>query len=811
MLFNNKFLQHYNNLSLDKRVTYSIILILTIAAFLEGILNFFFGLQSTASLINFFGGLFGLLLIVIEFYGPKLNIIKVLFILGINVLAIFGWFYNSLINSSIFFFAIIIYSIGIFNKNYVFYYLMNFVVYTTLLVLTFLKPSLIKYNYENQNIHFIDILSTYLIISFTVVAVIRIILKSYQETKIISDTRKKQLEIREKEFESILENSPDIIVRVDSNFRYVYLNKSVEKTFGVNIRDYLGKTEFELHGKDERNELIINSLEKAKKTKKEVEFEGKINTPSGVKYYQTRIVPEFDSNKDVSSYLAVTRDVTSHRLAENLLRQSEIKFRNLLNISPLPLAEVDKDENIIFINKACTSTFGYEIDDITTLKEWWKKAHPDPEYRELISSEWKQELKRSKNSGTPFNSITTNVTCKDNSKKTVVVTASFFEDKSNESYLVALYDITEQKKYEQALKNINELFSLFIKNSPIYAYIKKVTEKQSIVMFASDSFQEMIGYKGSEIVGKNMYELFPEEFAKRITEDDIQVIKNGEILKIDENFKDLNYTTYKFPITIGNEKLLAGYTIDITDKIKNSIIISEQNAELIKLNADKDQFMSILAHDLKNPFNSLLGVSDLLLSNVRNYDIERIEKQVKIIQRTSHNTFNLLEDLLLWSRSQAGKLSLEPQNFILSEITVEVIDVLKTRAEEKGITINSFDNEAMIYADKNMLKTVIRNLLSNAIKFSHEGGIISIYSTTENMNVITSVLDNGIGMSTQNIERIWDSDNYHTSPGTANEKGTGIGLKLCKDLIEKNGGKIWVETALIKGSEFKFSLPAGRI
>jgi signal transduction histidine kinase len=231
------------------------------------------------------------------------------------------------------------------------------------------------------------------------------------------------------------------------------------------------------------------------------------------------------------------------------------------------------------------------------------------------------------------------------------------------------------------------------------------------------------------------------------------------------------------------------------------------NKQLEKLNTDKDRFISILAHDLRGPFSGLLGFAGLLTDNVRKTSIDEIEYQLNIINNSAKSIYILLEDILMWARNQSGKLPFEPQKLKFSTIYTEVIESLRLNANIKNIAINHFSSgELYVYADKNMVYTILRNLISNAIKFTKNGGKIDIYAETGSSEVTITVSDNGIGIESDMIAKIFDISEAHTTQGTANEEGTGLGLLLCKEFVEKHGGKIWVESKTGKGSNFKFTL-----
>ena len=237
-------------------------------------------------------------------------------------------------------------------------------------------------------------------------------------------------------------------------------------------------------------------------------------------------------------------------------------------------------------------------------------------------------------------------------------------------------------------------------------------------------------------------------------------------------------------------------------------IISKQNSKLFKLNNDKDLFITVLAHDLKSPFNSILGFLGLLENNIHINDINETKSQIKIINNSANHVYNLLESLLNWARMQSGKIPFLPQKLQLSSICNETIELLKANSISKNINLKySVADNIFIFADKYMLSTILRNLVSNAIKFTNNGGEIKINAEIKNAIVMITISDNGIGISKEIINKLFDITQLYTSVGTQKEEGTGLGLVLCKDFVEKHSGRIWVESKLGIGSNFKFTMP----
>jgi len=234
----------------------------------------------------------------------------------------------------------------------------------------------------------------------------------------------------------------------------------------------------------------------------------------------------------------------------------------------------------------------------------------------------------------------------------------------------------------------------------------------------------------------------------------------------------------------------------------------ESEKKLIELNADKDRFLSILSHDLRSPLNSLVALSDILKADIRNFGIGEIENIAAHINKTSRNTSILLEDMLMWARSQQGKIPFTPQKLNFRDICRSILETHNPGAIAKNITINYNPTEEIdIFADIDMIKAIMRNLLSNAIKFTESSGAINISAERTVSDLVISVSDNGIGIKPEDLPKLFDNSRVFTKTGTGKETGTGFGLMLIKEFVTKHGGKVWAESEYGKGSTFKFTLP----
>jgi len=236
--------------------------------------------------------------------------------------------------------------------------------------------------------------------------------------------------------------------------------------------------------------------------------------------------------------------------------------------------------------------------------------------------------------------------------------------------------------------------------------------------------------------------------------------------------------------------------------------LEEYSKELEELNATKNKFFSIIAHDLKNPLHLLMGLSEELVDNIQNLDIETIKKVAEGINSTSKKTFNLLGNLLDWSRMQTGKLQSKPEMVYCSKIMGDVEPLFQDVAKKKSIKlIIEIDIDVAIYADVDMMKAVLRNLISNAIKFANRNGEVRVSIKKQLTLCEIIVADNGTGIDPIHLDKIFSIESSLSKAGTADEVGTGLGLLLCKEFIEKNNGTIRVESQLGKGSNFIVTLP----
>lgn len=290
---------------------------------------------------------------------------------------------------------------------------------------------------------------------------------------------------------------------------------------------------------------------------------------------------------------------------------------------------------------------------------------------------------------------------------------------------------------------------------------------------------------------------FHQDVFYNVTKNENTVIK-GVLKALVGRLRDMNIA----------EEQLASQNHEI---VRQKEELEKQKKELLELNATKDKFFSIIAHDLRSPISTLISLSEVLHTDLDLLTQEQIHEILSSLHDLSKNYLKLLDNLLQWSRIQTGRMVPSPENIDMVSLIGEVTGIYKASAFEKQVDlINTATGTFTAYADKNMVRTILRNLLSNAIKYTPAHGNVEVGIKEGDRWVETYVKDSGIGMSPLMVEKLFHLDQTFSTAGTANEKGTGLGLILCKEFVEKNGGKIVIESERGNGSLFRFTLPPGK-
>ena len=378
--------------------------------------------------------------------------------------------------------------------------------------------------------------------------------------------------------------------------------------------------------------------------------------------------------------------------------------------------------------------------------------------------------------------------------------------------------VKELNKINLKLQSSEERFRQLIRNS-FDMFI--LMDANGVQHYVSESCERILGYKPEELLNFPIIE-------RMIHPDDRNDVMAGlkDILESDKHGGTHYRHRHKngswvYLEAFGSNQIENPYiksvvlnVRDITERKKAEMALQKNEARLSELNATKDKLFSIIAHDLKSPFNSILGFSELLKENYDEYDDNQKKTFISLLSSGVTNTYELLEDLLLWSRMQQDRIKFNPANENLYLLLTKILSESKLNADKKGIDIHlDVPHNLAVQMDRFMISTVIRNLVSNALKYSHpeKGKIIisarELNENSEQRQVEVSVQDNGVGILPEKQAKLFHIGENISTPGTANEKGTGLGLPVCYDFIKRHKGKMWVKSEEGKGSTFYFTIP----
>jgi len=538
--------------------------------------------------------------------------------------------------------------------------------------------------------------------------------------------------------------------------------------------------------------------------------------PLNMEYYSKTFFKYFNANvySPKKGYVAIIlNDITERKQIENALKESEERFKLLAEIFPEIIFECDLQGTITYSNKNGFKKLGYTQQDLENGINIVNLIVPDDRARVMQQIQKRilndiggyTEYKPLRKDGSSFDAI--------------AFSAPIFQNEKVVGVRGFILDITVRKKAEEELlksekryKYLSKQFEAILDHIPGLIFYK---DKKNNFITVNKYVAHAHKIEKNELEGKNCDQIYPKEDAENYWKDDLEVINSGIAkLNIEEPWDTGSerrwLNTSKIPFDDENGEIIGvlGLCFDITEKKSYEEKIIQQNEQLQELNATKDKLFSIIGHDLRGPIGGFKQIIELLLSNYDLSDTKRLTKLLQAIQTSASTTYDLLENLLSWAKSQRNEVVYNPSNINLNEISEISISLLEGIAKNKNITIkNLIPIDQFIYADENMIMTIVRNLISNAIKFTNENKTIYLSVIENEINLTISVKDEGIGIKQENLKKLFNSKENFTTYGTSGEKGTGLGLLLCKEFVEKHGGKIWIESEEGKGSDFKFTMP----
>ncbi|MDD5360906.1 MAG: PAS domain-containing sensor histidine kinase [Ignavibacteria bacterium] len=497
------------------------------------------------------------------------------------------------------------------------------------------------------------------------------------------------------------------------------------------------------------------------------------------------------------------------RIKEKLLKY-QVNLNALIESNLQSFVLLDKDSNIILFNKSAEFYIG-KVTGVNIKK--------DMNLREILPVDMKESFTLN------FNKAINNIPARVEKKFNIdgrelwvnfIYNPAF--NKANEIFGVIFTGIesTERMNMMNELKKTVEIYEELIKATPDAV---SITNKQGKLEYISPVALELLRIDDiNKAVDQPCIKWFAEEEYENL-QSNIDLIINhkhqtkGSVYKMrrdDGSYFIAEFNSSPIENIDGNPTSFISTFRDITQRIESEEKLRVYSNELKELNASKDRFFSIVAHDLRNPLQGLLGFSSLLNDNFSDLTIDEVKEYIGYIYQSAKKMHSLTNNLLQWSRIKTGKIDYSPLNINVYNAVKHNIDLLKPSAFKKEINIETeIESDINIYADRKMFDSILQNILSNAIKFSYPKNRIDISAEINKNFVRLSIRDYGLGIKKENTSKLFSIDTHFTTTGTQDEEGTGLGLILCKEMVDKHGGEITFESEYKKGSVFSFTLPKG--
>jgi PAS domain S-box-containing protein len=588
----------------------------------------------------------------------------------------------------------------------------------------------------------------------------------------------------------------DMAFVIDSNYKVLEVNDMVCTSLGLSLGEIQQRNCFDvIHGCDAPCDECNSLLNKLKIPLHTEFFNKKLS-----RWFQMKLSPIQLTGNDESYYVAILHDITELKKTQELLENEKDNFQLLIDKQSDLLVKVDAQGKFLFVNSPYCKLFGKNQDELLgsafmpLVHEEDRKATEDA-MQNLQKPPYTAYMEQRALTAHGWRWLAWN-------------DSALLDNEGNIKEIIGVgRDITEQKEYEIALKRSESKFRVITQNP----YIGIVwASLHGDIIDCNEAFCNMVQYSKSELTGISYTKItVPEDLQTERRHVDNLVTGKIKYYNIDKRYirKDsqviwVNITVSTNKDDKGNISNLIGIIQEISEKV-------EYREQLQESNDTKDKFFSILAHDLKNPMAQLVSYSELLQNEAIKNKNEQISKYAEVISRSSNRINDMLDELLIWSRAQMGKIVLNPQPINILMLIEKNVHLLREMTDNKGIKIKIASNvNKNVFADLESVNIVLRNLLTNAIKFTPNEGVITVKTSLKTPHqLLIEIEDSGVGITAEKLESIFSLNSDDSTTGTKSEKGTGLGLNLCKEFVELNKGQIGARSELCEGSTFYFTLP----
>ncbi len=604
-------------------------------------------------------------------------------------------------------------------------------------------------------------------------------------------------------WQNLVQTLPDYIALYDRDGKYIYLNHFA---IGFSAKDIEGKTYTDFLS-DDSKQIYDWAYNKAKQTRTTQYVE---HTAFGdnrtYRYYESYFVPIFENDVFVNMMI-IARDITNRKETEKRLRESEANARAIMESTDDIFILLDKEGIVVDSNEAHarrlnttrTGLLGKNVFDLLPKDVAERRKKLVDQVISTGKTITSEDFRAGYWNESTFHPV-------------------FIENEITDRVAIFSRNITDRKKADEELQQTKRELATLMNNMPGMVY-SCMNEPEWTMNFVSQGSVGLTGYSPEELIKnkvitfnqiihpedrKVVWETIQNALDKNVSyELEYRIITKSGIIKYvwerGQGFYDEN----------GILDHIEGFLTDISDKKQFEQELKESEECLKILNASKDKFFSIIAHDLRSPLNSFLGLTQIMAEELPDLTMSQVQEIAVQMSKSARNLNRLIENLLQWSQIQNGAISFSPEISKLKPLVEECIEMMQESAQLKEIEISvNIPDNLEVFVDTNILKTIIRNLVSNALKFSNDGGKVILSTTSDKNNDVTlTVKDLGIGMNKAIIDGLFMIDTHNNRKGTKDEPSTGLGLLLCKEFVEMHGGKIWAESKEGEGSTFNFTIP----
>ena len=617
-----------------------------------------------------------------------------------------------------------------------------------------------------------------------------------------------QLKEREELTRNIADSLPGLIMTYvlfpDGKDQVIFISKGVEELYQVTAEEAMRDSTniwSKIHPDD--LELVQSSTVASAKNLEPwlCEFRAVMQDGS-IKWLCGRGTPHQMEDGQVIWY-TLTLDETARKEVERQLEESQERFQLVLKGSNDAYWDYNYMTGEVFYSERWWELFGYQPGEILINDTNWKElVHPDD--RKSVELAIDQAIAEGRESY----EVESRRRHKDGHYIPMLGRGVIVRNPHGEVIRISgtLFDMSKIKKAEKLLRQSELKFRSMVEgvNAIIYTF-----DENYNFDYISPSASGSTGYNTAELANKSPFELVhPDDL-----EDFRKLVESAKTNK--QKSDDFEYRIFTKDGSVSWRSGSVTPMLDENGEVSGFLGVAhninelkEKEQKLAEAIAMKDKLFSIIGHDLKSPLNSILGLSDVMAENVRKGEIDEVRDLFDWIRKASQKSVDLLSNLLDWARSQTNELLYDPVRLELAPTVASTFDLVEEVAAEKNIQlVKRVSPEIEVWCDENMLKTILRNLLSNALKYTHEGGEVKVSARQKGKWVEFLVEDSGVGISEENLKKLFSPNQPLSTPGTKREKGTGLGLLLCKDFVEKQGGEIWAESEKEKGARFFFRLP----